>query len=92
MCHDALATSRPWNTGKKWPLDLSEPELSARRLCTWLRSDQHVVGDRFGTDGDVERGTKGGMRGFAAIEAEDEFVEIGLQVYLARPVIDATGD
>lgn len=39
--------------------------------------------------GDDEQGAERGMPGKAAIEAEDEFVEIGLEVLAAQAVIDA---
>jgi len=41
------------------------------------------------SSGDAEQGTKCGMRGAAAVEAEDELVEIGLQVLAAQAVVDA---
>ena len=41
--------------------------------------------------GDAEQRTEGGMPGTAAVEAEDELVEIGLQVLAAQAVIDAQG-
>ena len=41
--------------------------------------------------GDAEQGTEGGVPGSAAVEAEDELVEIGLQVVAAQAVIDAQG-
>src|SRR5512132_1368353 len=58
-------------------------------LCLSFRLDQHVVGDVFEGDGDAEQGAEGGVSGAAAIEAESELVEIGLQVLLVQPVIDA---
>ena len=56
-----------------------------------FRRNQHVVGDRFGADGDGEQGAEGGVPRSASVEAEDELVEIGLQVFPAQPVIDPTG-
>ena len=41
--------------------------------------------------GDAEQRTEGGMPGMAAVEAEDELVEIGLQMPAAQAVIDAQG-
>ena len=41
--------------------------------------------------GDAEQRTEGGMPGTTAVEAEDELVEIGLQVAAAQAVIDAQG-
>ena len=60
-------------------------------LCTLFRRNQHVVGDRFGADGDGEHGAEGGVPRSASVEAEDELVEVGLQVFPAQPVIDPTG-
>ena len=37
---------------------------------------------------DGEQGAKGDVRRSAAVEAEDELVEIGLQVFPAQPVIE----
>jgi hypothetical protein len=41
--------------------------------------------------GDAEQGTEGGVPGAAAVEAEDELVEIGLQVLATQAVINAQG-
>ena len=41
--------------------------------------------------GDAEQGAEGGMPGAAAVEAEDELVEIGLEMLAAQAVIDAQG-
>ena len=39
--------------------------------------------------GNSEEGGEGGMAGFAAVEAEDEFIEISLQMFAAQSVINA---
>src|SRR3954451_19096150 len=39
--------------------------------------------------GDAEEGAEGGMSGAAPIEAEDELVEVGLEVFATQAVIDA---
>ena len=41
--------------------------------------------------GDAEQGAERGVPGTAAVEAEDELVEIGLQMLAAQAVIDARG-
>ena len=41
--------------------------------------------------GDTEQGSEGGMPGAAAVEAKDKFIEVGLEVFAAQPVIDAQG-
>ena len=41
--------------------------------------------------GDAEEGSECGMPGAPAVEAEDEFIEIGLEVLAAQPVVDAQG-
>ena len=41
--------------------------------------------------GDAEEGSECGMPGAPAVEAEDEFIEVGLEVLAAQPVIDAQG-
>src|SRR6201993_2555219 len=42
-------------------------------------------------DGDAEQGAECGMPGAPAVEAEDELIEVGLEVLAAQPVIDAQG-
>src|SRR5665809_125499 len=54
--------------------------LLSGSLCTCLRGDQHLVGNGFDGGGDAEDGPEGGLSGSAAVEAEDEFIEVGLQV------------
>ena len=39
--------------------------------------------------GDAEQGAEGGVPGVAAVEAEDELVEVGLEMLAAQAVIDA---
>src|SRR6266581_2826068 len=41
--------------------------------------------------GDAEQGAEGGGPGAATVEAEDELVEIGLEVFAAQAVVDAQG-
>ena len=41
--------------------------------------------------GDAEQGAEGGVPGAATVEAEDELVEIGLEVLAPQPVVDAQG-
>jgi hypothetical protein len=41
--------------------------------------------------GDAEQGAEGGVAGAAAVEAEDELVEVGLEMPAAQAVIDAQG-
>jgi len=38
-------------------------------------------------DGDAKQGSEGGVSGAAAVEAEGELVEVGLEVLLAQAVI-----
>ena len=40
-------------------------------------------------DGDAEQGSERRVAGAAAVEAEDEFIEVGLEVLATQPVIDA---
>ena len=53
------------------------------RLSLSFRHDQHFVCDGFCGEADCEERTEGGVTGFAAIEAEDELVEIGLKMLFA---------
>ena len=39
--------------------------------------------------GDAEQGAEGGVACAAAIEAEDEFIKVGLEMSVAQAVIDA---
>src|SRR5215469_15438061 len=61
------------------------------RYCDRLSglADQHAVGNRSGAGTDAEQGIKRGMPCAAPIEAEDELVEIVLEVGFPQPVIDA---
>ena len=40
---------------------------------------------------DAEEGSECGVPGAPAVEAKDEFIEVGLEVFAAQPVIDAQG-
>ena len=59
------------------------------RLCTWLRFDQNVVGKGGYFDGEAEERAQGGVAGLSSVEAKDELVEVGLQMFAAQPVVDA---
>lgn len=67
------------------------PENENEALCPCFRCDQHLVGDGLGREADSEEAAEGGMAGSAAVEAEDELVEIGLQMLASEAVIDAQG-
>ena len=41
--------------------------------------------------GDAEQGPEGCVPGAPAVKAEDEFIEVGLEVLAAQPVVDAQG-
>jgi len=41
--------------------------------------------------GDAEQGSEGGVPGAPAVEAEDEFIEVGLEVLAALPLVGAQG-
>ena len=41
--------------------------------------------------GDAEQGSECGVSGAPAVEAKNEFIEVGLEVFAAQPVIDAQG-
>jgi hypothetical protein len=41
--------------------------------------------------GDAQQGSERGMPGAPAVDAEDEFIEVGLEVLAALPVIDTQG-
>ncbi len=58
----------------------------AEGLCTSFRCDQHVVGGGFEGEADGEERSEGGVAGAAAVEAEDELVEVGLEVGAAQAV------
>ena len=63
---------------------------SGNRLCTWLRFDQHAVGKGFCIGGEAEERAESSVAGFAAVEAKDELIEIGLQMLATQPVVDAS--
>lgn len=58
-------------------------------LSLLVRCDQHLVGDGFDGEADGEQGAEGGVGRVPTIEAEEELVEIGLQMFFAQTVIDA---
>ena len=41
--------------------------------------------------GDAEQGSEGGVPGAPAVQAEDEFIEVGLEVLAALPLVGAQG-
>ena len=51
-----------------------------------MKSAQDDAGDGFGLDGVFEQGAEGGMASCASGEAEEEPVEIALQVLGVQPV------
>ena len=63
---------------------------TGNRLCTWLRFDQHAVGKGFCIGGEAEERAESSVAGFAAVEAKDELIEIGLQMLATQPVVDAS--
>jgi hypothetical protein len=46
-------------------------------LSLLTRLNQHLVCHRLDRGGDAEQGGEGGVPGFAPIEAEGEFIEVG---------------
>ena len=69
-------------------LDKSESgRFVMNRLCTWLRFDQQA---RFCIGGEAEERAESSVAGFAAVEAKDELIEIGLQMLATQPVVDAS--
>jgi hypothetical protein len=54
-------------------------ELIRQRLMPLLPVDQHFVAKGRVADGDAEQGAERGVPGAAAVEAEDELVEIGFK-------------
>ena len=61
----------------------------AEGLCLSVRFNQHFVGYGFVAEADCEEACKAGMAVATSIEAEDELVEIGLEILAAQSVIDA---
>src|SRR5207247_11117025 len=62
---------------------------SVKGLYLCFRCDQHVVAEGCVAGGDAEQGAEGGLPGAAAVEAEDELIEVGLNVLATPAVIDA---
>ena len=58
-------------------------------LCLCFRRDQHGVVRWFDGDGDAEQGSERGMGRAPPIEAEDEFVEVGLEMRATEAVVGA---
>ena len=84
-----------WARGLGWkaliiPVLLGIASFFLDRLCTWLRFDQHAVGKGFCIGGEAEERAESSVAGFAAVEAKDELIEIGLQMLATQPVVDAS--
>ncbi len=60
------------------------------RLCRWFRFYQHAVGKGLCIGGEAEERAESIVAGFAAVEAKDDLIEIGLQMLAAQPVVDAS--
>src|SRR4249919_184250 len=58
-------------------------------LSPYVRLDQHFAGGGFDCNADAEERAERGGAGATAIETENEFVEIGLKVFLVQTVVDA---
>ena len=54
-----------------------------KALYHCLRWDQHAVGKGLVRGGDAEQGPERGVAGTAAVEAENEFIEVGLEMLAA---------
>lgn len=52
--------------------------LKGLSLC--FRCDQHLVGNVFGSHSDTEERAECSLAGSATVEAEDELIEVGLQM------------
>src|SRR5215813_2041064 len=65
--------------------------ISPKALYLCFRRDQYLVRQRLVRSGDTQQGSECGMPGAPAIEAENEFIEVGLEVLAAQPMIDAQG-
>lgn len=63
--------------------------ISIKGLSLCFRCDQQIVGDRCFGGGGSEEGSEGCVPGSAPVEAEDERVEVGLQVFAPQTVGDA---
>lgn len=63
--------------------------MGTEALSLCVGCDQHLVGRRHDGGTDPKQGAEGGVGRPPAIEAEDEFVEVGSEMALAEAVIDA---
>jgi len=52
----------------------------AEGLSLCFRCDQHLVGNVFGSHSDTEERAECSLAGSATVEAEDELIEVGLQM------------
>jgi hypothetical protein len=68
---------------------LHNDQPCAMKAYPLLPFDQHILGGAEGFT-DTEQRSKGGASALATVEAEDEFVEVGWQVFPAESVIDVT--
>src|SRR3954454_12276443 len=63
--------------------------ISLEWLIPLAPADQHLVGGGLEGEAEPEKPVEGGVRGAPAVEPEDELVQVGLEVLLAQPVVDA---
>ncbi len=63
--------------------------IPPKGLSLYFRGDQHLVGDGFCPGSASGQRPEGGVAGAAPVEAEDELVEVGLEVLGAQAVVDA---
>ena len=62
---------------------------NVKGLSLRLRCDQHLVCEGWCLGGDGEQGAEGGVTASPSVEAEDELVEVGLEMPGAQAVIGA---
>ncbi len=72
-----------------WRLVISTRRpLSDKGLYLSVRCDEHFVGCWRDCDADTEDGVEDGVTSSAAVEAEDDLIEVGLQMLAAATVVD----
>jgi len=92
----AEGTKEKWEEEKKFDETLlHERPVALHAVAHWVRdwlgnlADQHVVGSWGGAGADTEQCSERGMPCSAPIEAEDELVEVVLEVGPPQSVVDA---
>jgi len=83
-----LSAQFRWRILQDFSRESNPKAFLVKGLSPCLRSDQHLVGDGLDGDCDAEQGAESGLGRTTAVEAENELVEVGLEMGFSQSVID----